>query len=133
MVRLELYHPEVAFRNCNHCRKFFYDDKTGKPREDRNKQLLPRLKETTLPCVNGEGCPKGHYSKPLKLSPEERQIVDLYGMVRATGGMCLTEAERNDSITTYSLSLIDSEYRRFESQETARNIAGVVIAFGRKA
>ena len=33
MLRLELEHPKVAFRDCGHCRKYYYDEKTGKARE----------------------------------------------------------------------------------------------------
>ncbi|WP_144979981.1 hypothetical protein [Gimesia aquarii] len=61
-----MFHPAVAFRDCNHCLKYIYDEKTGKPRE-RHGEYFERLQTVPAPCQRG-GCPKGTPENPKVLN-----------------------------------------------------------------
>lgn len=55
---LPLLHPEVAYRDCEHCQKFSYDEDTGQVRIFDGREL-PRDKAERPPCRTSVGCPKG--------------------------------------------------------------------------
>ncbi len=65
-VWLELRHPEVSRRDCEHCREWWYKEdgtiaeKAGKP--------LRRLPGAVVPCETKAGCPKGSPQDSLSLS-----------------------------------------------------------------
>ncbi len=86
---LILRHPEVAFRDCGHCRKWQYDEKTGRQTMWHGKPLArpPKLK---LPCEyilpNGQTkCPKGSPHAGRALTEANYEAYDHYLQCRATG------------------------------------------------
>ncbi len=88
--------------------------------------MLPRLNEKSLPCV-ADKCEKGHYSDQLQLSPSHARIIELYRSCKATSGACLTEAERQDSIVTFMLGMLDAEFERAKAMRMEQNIAALVM------
>lgn len=53
-----MLHPEVAFRDCQDCMRFVYDERTGKKIERRDKPVV-RHPKCPPPCRLSVGCPKG--------------------------------------------------------------------------
>lgn len=120
-------HPEVAFRSCDDCRKWYYDEETGEPRVSvRTGERLERLKESTLLCVMDK-CPKGHYSKPIELSEADRQVVDLYRAAKATGGAVLNEEERRDNILKLVFGQLDVVFASAERAQLTQSLAAMVL------
>ncbi len=70
-VLLELTKPQYAKRDCNACKKWWYDDDTGKVVR-KGDNLLLRPANTVLLCQTPAGCPKGTPEKPKSLSPKNR-------------------------------------------------------------
>lgn len=83
-VRLLLLHPEVATRDCGHCQKWLYSDKTGRP-EKRGGIDVERPKGTKPPCRMHIGCPKGTPEDQKSLSPKNRAAWRHYQECRAVG------------------------------------------------
>lgn len=132
-MRLEYEHPKVAFRDCQHCRKYVYDEKTGKPRESRGRLLERSRAKKGPPCEDeDEGCPKGHWRDPIVVPAKHLTLLAAYEACRATGGASMTEAERSDSMHLLALSRIDEVVRSGEaSLEAARlaaNLSGILIS-----
>lgn len=64
-----LLHPLVAGRDCRHCLKYRYDEKTGKPEtRRRSDEPIERDDMTPAPCRTHKGCPKG--------TPEDSKALD---------------------------------------------------------
>ncbi|QDU06832.1 hypothetical protein [Gimesia aquarii] len=78
-----MFHPTVAYRNCEHCLKYIYDEKTGKPRE-RHGEYFERLPTVPAPCRRG-GCPKGTPENPKVLSPKNMQAYQHWKECKAVG------------------------------------------------
>jgi len=58
-VQLLLLHPDVAFRDCEDCKKWIYNEETGEI-ETKGDQKVPRPKGIKPPCgYKTKGCPKG--------------------------------------------------------------------------
>lgn len=104
-----LEHPEVAYRTCEECQRWFYDPKTGK-RSMRFGQPLPR--KPTDPKPSCRGCPKCH-GLPLDkqspkagarrtLSAKNWRTLDLFYEVQAAG----TAGVKLDSLARRNLGLI---------------------------
>lgn len=127
-MELELYNPQVAYRSCEFCKKYQHDEKTGQPvRNIRTKELLPRLKLETVPCVQDK-CPKGHYDKPIRISRREHRIIDLFKASKASGGAILNEAERNDRIVARAFAILEDVYEDAKNQAMAANVASIVLS-----
>lgn len=108
MVRLEAERPDVAFRDCRHCRKYLYNEApnkdAGKPITTRDGQLIPRT-ERTPPMCERDGCPKGHWKQPItNITQRDHEFVVLVRAAMATGGTVLTQAERRDPLFTHALA-----------------------------
>lgn len=125
-MRLEISNPEVAFRDCAHCRKYIYDEKTGEPRMIRG-ELRERVKGP--PCEI-DVCKKGHWSNPIEIRPQDMPAIRLYEAVQATGGACLNEAEKNDPLCLLVLSTLHAIISGAERQTMASSITMGVVAAG---
>ena len=80
--------PQVAFRNCEHCQMYVYDEATGRPYENppRSGGLVVRPPGTFPPCrIAGVGCPKGTPENPLGLSAANQTAWRHDRECRATG------------------------------------------------
>ena len=54
-MSLLLTHPEVAYRSCEDCKRWIYDDKTGERRNLRTGEPMERPRGVPTPCLR---CPK---------------------------------------------------------------------------
>lgn len=79
-----LKHPGIAWRDCGHCQKFHYDERTGKVREYRGLPVV-RPKGTLTPCRYSTGCPKGTPENQKALSKKNMKAYQHYQECRATG------------------------------------------------
>jgi hypothetical protein len=83
-VRLEIVHPEVAHRDCGHCQKWLYDEKTGKVIE-RGGIPVERPPGTHPPCRLHIKCPKGTPEQSKALNTRNRKAWWHYLECRAVG------------------------------------------------
>ena len=122
---MEQSNPEVAFRNCSHCRKYIYDEETGEPRKIQG-ELRERVKGP--PCEIDQ-CKKGHWSDPIEVKKSDMEAIRLYQASQATGGACLTEAERLDPLCLLVLASLHAVHSGQERQMMANTISmGVATA-----
>lgn len=99
-MQLELLHPEVAFRNCDDCIKYVFEEEgplIGQIKMWRGQPL--ERPPGTVPLCRREGCkcPKGTPEKPVKLSQRNRQFWQYFKKCKLTGrwpedDWCLTLA-----------------------------------------
>lgn len=84
-----LQHPEVAFRDCQHCLRFVYEEdgpNVGRLRIGRDGNPEPRPRGTYAPCRRPSGsCPKGTPENPIILSERNWQAWDFYKRCKLTG------------------------------------------------
>lgn len=81
---LELLHPQVARRDCNHCELYQYNEDTGLVELWRG-QPLRRVRGQSPPCRTPKGCPKGSPEAGRQLMRRNEQTYDHYLRCRATG------------------------------------------------
>lgn len=88
-MQLVLLHPEVAFRDCEHCLKFFYEEdgpNVGKVRIGKDDQPEPRPRGTKPPCRRPDcRCPKGTPENPIELSNRNWKAWEHYRRCKLTG------------------------------------------------
>lgn len=109
-------HPAVAYRDCDHCRKWLYDEKTGKVLTrggvDVERGSLPP------PCeIKAVGCAKGHYDNPNTLSARNYMAYIHYKECKAVGRF-----PDEDGLVRRHASIIaelESTYDRKDSVEPA--------------
>lgn len=82
-----MQHPGVAYRDCGHCQRFAYDEKTGKPELWRGE---PIKRSAPPPCrYEIEGgrtkCPKGTPEKSRMLTEQNEEAYEHYLQCQATG------------------------------------------------
>lgn len=78
-----MLHPKVAFRDCNHCLQWQYDEEKGEVKWKHGKPL-PRLSKP--PCMLPQmGCPKGHIDQQRGLSEKNMRAWSHYLECSATG------------------------------------------------
>ena len=95
-VRLMLLNPLLGLRSCDLCKKYWFDEDSGKI-VMRGDTLLPRPKYATLRCEveASDGCLKGHHSNPLELNERNKKAWRHFLANRHVG---LTDTERSDPI-----------------------------------
>lgn len=85
---MKITEPRVANRDCDHCQKYCYDERTGKVMlagRDHGPPL-PRPKGNLPPCrLSGVGCPKGTPENPLTLNAANEECYQHYRECRAIG------------------------------------------------
>lgn len=80
---LELFHPQVARRDCRHCQLYQYNEETGQVEKWRGAPLR-RVSGQPPPCRTPKGCPKGSPEAGRELSKRNEQAYDHYLRCRAT-------------------------------------------------
>lgn len=77
----------AAFIDCNDCRKYLYDLKTGKRDTYKGKDVLLSVIHSKPHCEipNGPGCPKGHWSNPKTLNRRNMMALIHYQECKAVG------------------------------------------------
>jgi hypothetical protein len=83
-VILALRHPIFDKRKCSDCKKWWYDDETGKVKKKNGRELLRPL-DTVLLCQTHDGCPKGTPEKIKSLYPKNRLAFKHYQECKAVG------------------------------------------------
>lgn len=88
-MELLLFHPVIAFRDCQHCLQHVYwelpdDAEYGKPLV-RGGNPVKRNKATPPPCRTKSGCKKGTPEKPKSLTPKNLEAYEHYRQCRAVG------------------------------------------------
>lgn len=83
-VILELTQPQFAKRDCSDCKKWWYDDDTGKVVMKGGKPLL-RPADSVLLCQTEAGCPKGTPENSKALSPRNRMAWNHFRDCAAVG------------------------------------------------
>lgn len=123
-VGFRLMHPKVAYRDCDHCRRFQYNEDDGEVTIGRDGQPMKRAGKT--PCEASLGCPKGHWSQPKyrPLTRQEEMLVALYHSAKATGGAVLSEKERRDDV----LALLFSYLERIHQARAVNDMASTMAA-----
>ena len=126
-MRLILFHPGPASIDCEECKRFIFDLKTG-----RRETFKSGPKREEKPCVRPgkilppcDQCPKESPEKAHEheLSDRNRQTVRLYHQVRATQGGCMTEAMKADRLLARNLAIVDQLYREWEREQAAKELA----------
>ena len=80
-----MLHPQVAVRDCNHCKAWQYDEETGEVTK-RGGQPVKRPDPSKTPCrLRGIGCPKGTPENPKSLYPKNQHAYQHYLECRAVG------------------------------------------------
>ena len=74
----------IAFRNCDHCLRYVYDEKTGKPRVTSQGEYVERLPTVPAPCRRG-GCPKGTAENPKILNSKNMLAYQHWKECKAVG------------------------------------------------
>lgn len=81
---LSILHPEIAFRDCDHCTQYVYDEETGEPIKRRGK-LVERPPKTHPPCryKNPEtgrfdNCHKGTPENNKELTEQNFRAYEFY-------------------------------------------------------
>ena len=80
--------PQVANRDCDHCKKWMYDETTGKvemTRNERGLRIIPVERHGPPPCELPQGCPKGSPDSGLELSSKNWRAYFHYRQCRAVG------------------------------------------------
>ena len=74
-VELVLLHPEVAFRDCEACKKYVFNHETGEvERNDVTGEPMERPNGTFPPCHYGQKeCPKVSPDSGMSLTPQNLQ------------------------------------------------------------
>lgn len=122
-----MLHPQVAFRDCEHCKKFVYDETTGEPRVIQGNPV-PRVAATRPPCDTKKGCLKGHWSDPIQVKEHHMPMLTFYEAVQSTHGACLSESQRREPIVIKVLNSIDAVMRHAETVRMSTAIRSSVIA-----
>ena len=87
---IKLVRPLLDRRSCDLCKKFLFDTDTDRPSMRGNEPIL-RESHFALACDTHEGCPKGHYSNPVKLTERNEQAWQHFLDWRVVG---LTDAQK---------------------------------------
>jgi hypothetical protein len=112
-----LLNPEVAAIDCEHCKLFAYDLKTGKPYLNGN-QFIPRSGKP--PCATDDkACLK---VKPgaSDLTPTNRHVLKHYLECRAVGQF------PDDAIVRQNAAVLDGLYREADSYRTRQALDGAM-------
>jgi len=110
-VELVLFHPEVAHRDCQHCLKYLYDEKTGKPRQHQE-DFVERLATIPAPCRTKSGCPKGTPENPKTLSLKNMYAYQHWRECKAVGDFPNDPIVRRHAAILQGLHDIAEENRR---------------------
>ena len=122
-----MMHPKVAYRDCDHCRAWQYDEATGNVEDGRDNNPLPRRGK--VPCDASIGCAKGHWSAPKgrKLTKSEEWAIALYHSAKATGGAILSQDERNCEILTLLFSYLERMHQAKNTSEMASMMTSAMV------
>ncbi|HSG68913.1 MAG TPA: hypothetical protein VLA12_00785 [Planctomycetaceae bacterium] len=110
----------VAYRDCEHCRHWLYDEETGKIHRKNDKDV-PRGNIPT-PCDDPkQGCPKGHYDKQKTLSVRNQMC---YQYIKE-GEAVNWQGVPHDGVTRRNKAFIDDIEKNAEKAEHLKILAQI--------
>lgn len=96
-------YPHLLHVTCQQCRYWHYDPIDG-DLATREGEPLRRIPGSVLMCETRDGCPRGHWSKPVELSEKNRLAWEHYKLCRATNHWPADAiVQRNAAIITKAL------------------------------
>lgn len=114
-MELILFHPEVAFRNCQHCLKYLYDEETGKVRTFSSREdLVERLPSVPAPCRTSKGCPKGTPENPKKLSLKNLKAYQHWKECKAVGQFPDDDIVRRNAALIQEIVDMSNEHKQMQ-------------------
>ncbi len=118
-----MLHPEVAYRDCQHCLKYQYDKDTGELVKDRFGRLEERWEACPPPCQTEDGCPKGTPENSKALLPQMEECVQFYRECKAVG-----DFPKDDWVRMAALEISQIEKEAESILESKRWAALMAIA-----
>ena len=124
-VLLQLLHPEVADRDCDHCLKYLYDEKTGEPIKSRKKDGSLRKRDSSCPspCRTSVGCKKGTPENSRALNRTNREAWEHYQECRAVGAFPDDPVVRRNAALIREAEQIHERIRDENFRETLIRVA----------
>jgi hypothetical protein len=128
-VGLILNHPRVAYRDCDHCQKYLYDEDTGLVELGRDGQPEMRYDACPPRCrlpVDERGrslCPKGTPENPRSLLPIMEQCYQHYRECRAVGSFPDDPLVRRNAAAIRDVEEVAEQNRQSEFQSVLASLA----------
>ena len=122
-MSLLLTHRNVAVRDCNHCKKWMYNEETGEVETHRGQPLERNGKPPCEILVNGKsGCPKGSPTAGIALSDKNLQAFIFHRQCKAVGFF------PNDPIVIRNAGIIQSIVEAADKQENAQLMRMILMS-----
>ena len=100
-VRLLKLHPEVAYRDCEDCKQWVYNEETGQ-RDEKGGKPVPRYSGIKPPCgYSSQGCAKGTPENSVGLTEQNTMAYQFIRECRAVGRF------PDDAIVRHNAALIE--------------------------
>lgn len=118
---MALLHPKVAFRDCETCKKYLFDEDSGEiERNPVTKELIERPKGTFPPCHYGEDqCPKVSPEAGRGLTDQNRHAYEHYQQCRAVGKFPADGIVRENAAV---IRAVEDQVQSIEQQKQLLNI-----------
>ncbi|MCH9725557.1 MAG: hypothetical protein K0U86_11750 [Planctomycetes bacterium] len=113
-MELLLFHPKVAFRDCEHCLDFVYNEETGQTRVTSRGECCKRLPTVPAPCRTSKGCPKGTPENQNVLSEKNMRAYQHWKECKAIGQFPDDPTVRRNAVIIQELTDIAAEQRQFQ-------------------
>lgn len=87
-VGLMLFHPDLYFRDCQHCLKYVYDEEGDNAGQLSLFRGEPVERVVPAPCCNRKhpkGCLKGTAENPKVLTPKNQKVYQHWKECKAVG------------------------------------------------
>ena len=121
-MSLILLHPEVAFRSCEECQRFVFDEKTGKRCLWRGEPLL-RPDDKPPPCRTVQGCAKGTPEEPRELNERNQQTYRHYRECKAVGQFPVDAIVRQNAAI---INAVEEAVRRNQQEMLQQSILALI-------
>jgi hypothetical protein len=120
---LIFYHPKVAYRSCDECRKWQYNEETGEVVQHRGE---PLERVTPTPCAK---CPKISPSREpdFTLNRSNRYFWQLYWEVQALGSGVLSPAQLQNPRLRLRLATIHQMVRSQGQTAMASMMSSLIL------
>jgi hypothetical protein len=120
-----IYHPEVATRSCEDCKKWLYN--SDGTRSQRGGQDVLRV--TPTPCLTPAGCPKKspEEAKDYELSEKNRTCFQFYLRSKGIDFKNLEGELAQDQIIQRNFSIINSILEKKKQEDLAKMIGNSSI------
>ena len=111
-MKLVLLHPTLAFRDCNHCQQWQYNEQTGEVEQWRD-QPLKRIGKP--PCLTTAGCPKGSPAAGYELTEANWLAFAHYKKCKAVGHFPDDEIVARNALALHEIVKRVEQIREYEA------------------